>query len=208
MSGAGSIALIGGHLALDFANTAGWHASDERSEWLTDYGELIAWARHAGVLSAADAKTLERESREHRTRALRAWEATIELREAVYRTFAALAQHRRPAAEDLARLHEARVRALAAAEPDWRGERGLGLRWPAKPADLARPLHPIMLATGQLLESPSLERLRQCGRHPCGWLFIDRSRSGTRRWCSSAECGNISRVRRFRTRRRSSSTRD
>ncbi|MBX6363525.1 MAG: ABATE domain-containing protein, partial [Gemmatimonadetes bacterium] len=198
---AGSLPLIGGHLALDFANTAGMHASDERSERLTDYAELLAWAKHAGTISAEEAEVLERESLRHPGRARRALAAAIELREAVYRVFAAIARQRPPAAADLTLLHEARVRALAAAQPAWSDAQGLSLRWPTAPPDLARPLHPVMIAAPELLASPDLRRLRQCERDPCGWLFIDRSRSGTRRWCSSSDCGNISRVRRFRARR-------
>lgn len=201
MSQAEHIPLLGGHIALDFANTAGEHASDAPRERLIDYADVIAWARHAGVISAAEARVLERESRAHPVRASHALQATLELREAVYRVFAALAHHRRPEPADLARLHAARVHALDAAEPVWREGHGLVLRWLARTVDLDRPLYPIMLAANELLESSELARLRQCGNHPCGWLFIDTSRSGTRSWCSAAECGNESRVRRFRNRR-------
>ncbi|HEX7048797.1 MAG TPA: CGNR zinc finger domain-containing protein [Longimicrobiales bacterium] len=205
-SGTEGAAFIGGHIALDFANTVSDHASESPRERLTGYADLVAWARRTGSLSAADARALEREARRHPERAARALETTITLREAVYRVFSALAHHRTPDSDDLAMLHAARVRALEAAEPEWQQDRGLVLRWPNSPVDLARPLHPILLAACELLESPDLERLRQCGNPPCGWLFIDRSRNGSRRWCSSADCGNLSRVRRFRRRRASPST--
>ena len=193
--------LLGGHVALDFANTAGDHAGEAPREKLTDYGDVLAWARHVGVLSAEEARALERESRAHPVRAARAHQATVELREVVYRVFAALAHHRRPTSVDLGILHAARIQALEAAAPEWVEGQGLVMRWPMQTLDFARPLHPVMLAASELLESPELARLRQCGNSPCGWLFIDRSRSGTRRWCSSADCGNQTRVRRFRQRR-------
>ncbi|MGH7627153.1 MAG: CGNR zinc finger domain-containing protein, partial [Gemmatimonadaceae bacterium] len=53
-----------------------------------------------------------------------------------------------------------------------------------------------------LLRSDDVHRIRQCANDPCGWLFLDRSRNGSRRWCSSAECGNEMRVRHFRERQR------
>jgi predicted RNA-binding Zn ribbon-like protein len=201
MSDAGTIALIGGHLALDFANTAGWHASDERSEWLTDYGEVTAWARHAGAVTRAMAEALARAADANPRAAARALDETIALREAAYRVFAALAQSRTPAAEDITTLHAAHVRSLATATPVWRDDAGVTLRWRADAGDLSVPLYPVMLKVAELLASPDLVRLRQCGRHPCGWLFLDRSRNGTRRWCSSAECGNAMRVARFRERK-------
>jgi predicted RNA-binding Zn ribbon-like protein len=203
MGDAGQMALIGGHLTLDFANTAGWHASTERLEHLTAYGELVEWAEHAGAIAGPEATALLRLAKRHPEQAGRALEHAIEVREVFYRVFAAIAQHRVPAPEDLAELHEERIKALRAATPQWRTDAALELRWKAEPADLLRPLYPIAIAAGELVESEEdLTRLRQCGNHPCGWLFLDRSRNGSRRWCSSDECGNASRVRRFRERAR------
>jgi predicted RNA-binding Zn ribbon-like protein len=44
-------------------------------------------------------------------------------------------------------------------------------------------------------------RLRACGNRRCGWLFIDRSANGRRRWCDPKACGNRMKVRRYRARR-------
>lgn len=43
-------------------------------------------------------------------------------------------------------------------------------------------------------------RLRACGNRRCGWLFVDRSANGGRRWCDPKACGNRMKVRRFRAR--------
>jgi predicted RNA-binding Zn ribbon-like protein len=40
--------------------------------------------------------------------------------------------------------------------------------------------------------------VRECLGPNCGWLFIDTSRGGQRRWCSDRSCGTHARVRRFR----------
>jgi CGNR zinc finger protein len=44
-------------------------------------------------------------------------------------------------------------------------------------------------------------RLRACGNRRCGWLFVDRSPNGRRRWCDPKACGNRMKVRRYRARR-------
>jgi hypothetical protein len=44
-------------------------------------------------------------------------------------------------------------------------------------------------------------RVRACGNRRCGWLFVDRSANGRRRWCDPRACGNRMKVRRFRARR-------
>jgi len=35
-----------------------------------------------------------------------------------------------------------------------------------------------------------LDRLKICAAEECRWLFYDRSKPGTRRWCASTLCGN------------------
>jgi predicted RNA-binding Zn ribbon-like protein len=46
------------------------------------------------------------------------------------------------------------------------------------------------------LVSKQLERVRQCSNPQCGWLFLDNSKSGNRRWCSMSACGNRAKAHR------------
>jgi predicted RNA-binding Zn ribbon-like protein len=196
MKKAAELSLVGGDPALDFANTAGWHAGDQPTERLTEYGELLGWARHAELLSERERQALTALAEEHPRKAAQALKHAVEVRELVYRIFTALAQGGAPAADDLERVHRERVHALSAARAEWR-DSALRLRWDDA-GDLLRPVYPVIESAVRLLENLPPGRLRQCGNHPCGWLFVDRSRSGTRRWCSGGDCGNEVRVRRFR----------
>jgi predicted RNA-binding Zn ribbon-like protein len=45
-------------------------------------------------------------------------------------------------------------------------------------------------------------RLKACQRDVCHWLFYDRSRNRSARWCQMAVCGNRTKTRAYRTRRR------
>jgi predicted RNA-binding Zn ribbon-like protein len=40
----------------------------------------------------------------------------------------------------------------------------------------------------------------------CGWLFLDRSRNSSRRWCSMEDCGARAKARRLTARRRRART--
>jgi len=46
------------------------------------------------------------------------------------------------------------------------------------------------------------DRIRQCANETCQWLFYDESRTGRRRWCDMATCGNRAKARRHRERQR------
>jgi predicted RNA-binding Zn ribbon-like protein len=51
-----------------------------------------------------------------------------------------------------------------------------------------------------LLSRDSLRRLRICRN--CNWLFLDRSRNGSRLWCDMAVCGNRQKAKRHYRRRK------
>jgi predicted RNA-binding Zn ribbon-like protein len=59
----------------------------------------------------------------------------------------------------------------------------------------------IAASFAQFLVEGDPSRLRICDNPDCGWVFYDRTKSRTRRWCGDA-CGNLIKVREFRQRRR------
>jgi predicted RNA-binding Zn ribbon-like protein len=46
------------------------------------------------------------------------------------------------------------------------------------------------------------DRLRVCANEACRWVFYDTSRSGRRKWCDMASCGNRAKAARHRARQR------
>jgi predicted RNA-binding Zn ribbon-like protein len=62
----------------------------------------------------------------------------------------------------------------------------------------------IAEAALDVLRTADLTRLRRCpiSESGCGWLFLDQSRNGSRRWCRMADCGTAAKARRLTERRR------
>jgi len=58
------------------------------------------------------------------------------------------------------------------------------------------------LASAVLLSSarPTWSRLKACPGPDCAWVFYDRTRNGSRRWCQMSECGNRAKGAAFRAR--------
>ena len=116
-----------------------------------------------------------------------------ELRAAVYDVFAAVAAGHsppRPALRAILQVHADAVREGGLEHGEW--------VWSGRDPD--RPLWPVAVAAVDLLRSDRLARLKMCGN--CRWLFLDRSRNGSRRWCSMDECGVHTKMRRYRAARR------
>jgi len=53
-----------------------------------------------------------------------------------------------------------------------------------------------------LLSGPFADRIRECAAPDCALLFVDTSRPGRRRWCSTEGCGNRVRTKAYRQRRK------
>jgi predicted RNA-binding Zn ribbon-like protein len=68
--------------------------------------------------------------------------------------------------------------------------------------DLDRVLWPAVVSAAELLTSDDLGRVRECASERCAWLFLDRSKNQSRRWCDMTVCGNRSKARRHYSRLR------
>jgi predicted RNA-binding Zn ribbon-like protein len=197
-SRAATLALVGHALCLDFTNTSSGRGTPLRQEHLRQWENLLAWAAHAGVIEASQrqvfAPSPPSATQEALTRALA-------LREALHRIFRALIAGESPPAAAFTVLNRTLAEAMAAAEilPA-----GTGYRWAWRAED-GRPMRllwPVARSAAELLTGPLLARVKYCPGEGCGWLFLDRTRNGTRRWCEMEVCGSRAKMRRYHQRRR------
>ena len=172
-----------GRLCLAFCATVGerWRRSFER---LITPAHLTRWYAEAAVASDAvpvtpadleDSAGSARSDLPRRPGAHRRAAASCADEEIINRQ----RHHPRPATHAPAR------RALAASGPD-----------PASSALSAIARDAISLFT-----TADARRLRECASPECGLLFLDTSRPGRRRWCSSTACGGKARAAAYRQRR-------
>jgi|tagenome__1003787_1003787.scaffolds.fasta_scaffold20766935_1 predicted RNA-binding Zn ribbon-like protein len=68
------------------------------------------------------------------------------------------------------------------------------------PASGISGLAQVLAELFAVAEGGRLDRLKMCSSDKCHWVFIDRSKPGNRRWCSSLLCGNRQKTRDYRDR--------
>jgi predicted RNA-binding Zn ribbon-like protein len=189
---------VGGALVLDFVNTRdAWLNEARRHEFLRDYDALVAWALAAGALAAPPGGGDDARRRAVHRRALA-------LRDALFALLAPLAaggaagDHARPRAEAVAAVNAAwaELEARPVLDPAT-----LVHGWSDAPDAL---LGSVLVSARDLLRDGPLDRLKQCPGPDgwCGWLFLDGTKNGSRRWCSMAVCGNPAKMRARAARRR------
>jgi predicted RNA-binding Zn ribbon-like protein len=188
--------LVGGNLSLDFANSINSRIAPVH-DYLASDG-LLAWAEQAGM-SSEGAQPIEEGAARDRSGADRALSVAHGLREAIYATFSAIAAGAPPPVSAARRVLRAYGQAAAhGALAD--GPDGPRLNW-SLTSNPGAVLHPIAFAAGELLLARDRPPIKACPG--CGWLFLDRSRNGSRRWCDMQVCGSRDKMRRYHRSRRS-----
>jgi predicted RNA-binding Zn ribbon-like protein len=195
----GTYKLIGGALALEFSNTVSWRGTEREHDWLDRFSNYLLWGRYTGILNDVDFASLERRSEARPAEAESALQSAGELRESIYRLFSSSQAGHGLQPGDLRGLNVYLGEALHHLE--------LGVtvssvhwRWNDMHSNLRSVLWPVAWSAAELLQSSDLSLVRAC--ESCGWLFLDRTRNHSRRWCTMEDCGNREKVRRYRTRRR------
>jgi predicted RNA-binding Zn ribbon-like protein len=171
----------GGLLVLDVANTVVLRDDAEKTfDRFVDPGELPRFAEAASRFRADElgGARLSCEAPE------RVREPMIALREAADALFRRGASGGGMPAPLLARLATACAGLLA--------DDAVMFGLPDAPFGVRGSQVPLGAAVAwsalSLLAGTETRRLRICGN--CGWLFVDRSRNGSRIWCDMAVCGN------------------
>lgn len=195
--------LVGGVPCLDFANTAHWHGGRIIDDHLVDRVALLSWARASQSLVPLEVgsfphldlgRGLDRDADPLINKAK-------ELRAGIHALFSANVQGRAPKADDLIEINAALTRGpehrrlvVSGGSVTW--ETGL-----AGPSD-HRLLWRIARSAATLLTGAQLARVKLCAMPDCGWLYLDESRAGNRRWCSMEICGNRHKARQHYRRHR------
>ena len=189
---------IGNHPALDLVNTVAWRLDPDRTVDRLPHGiAVVRWAAFVGLLDDGQAAGFTTEL-ENDPRADRRVGAQVRLaRERLHRVLQPMAVGEEPDGPDVAALHRGLLSALGRAE----ATTVMPLEWSTGLHSVSDLTDELALATWRLLQGEDRRRLRQCHDSDCGWLFLDRTKNGSRVWCSSSDCGNRSRARRHYERR-------
>lgn len=173
--------IVAGHLALDFANTVDDPLGPARHDHLATYADLVRWSVRAGAITAGTGLTPSRAT-------LRRAHA---LRDTLNDVFTAVTTGGEVHWADLRPYVVDAVAHASLSESH-------ALTWP----DALEPhamLWPVAHAAAELLTSQDIHRVKQCAG--CPWLFLDRSRNNSRRWCAMNDCGTHEKIRKYVARR-------
>lgn len=189
---------VGGDPALDLVNTVDWTDTGTRRDRLTTYDRLADWAEGAGIVRPEVARHLRQAVEADPDRGREAVEEARGVRAVLRDAFReiALREESKSGLEALSQLLSTtlpRLRLEASGSEvvySWH-------EWGENPSCL---LWPVIFSGADLLTSAEAGRVGMCPADGCGWMFVDRSRNGMRKWCEMATCGTAAKNRRRRRR--------
>jgi predicted RNA-binding Zn ribbon-like protein len=193
------VVLVGGRLAIDFANAPSYPSSPSHD---------FSWEEFVGFLEAARIVSAERSDQlltlpETDPRAAHALlTRAVRLRDALREIFTSLVRNEPVAPEwakpinDVLRITEGHDELLQT-EGRWR------LQFIAREQGLDWLLAAVARSAAEIVLEGNCANVRVCANPACGLFFCDKSRTHKRRWCSMAICGNRNKVASFARRRAS-----
>jgi predicted RNA-binding Zn ribbon-like protein len=177
-------------------NTVSWRGKEEPEDHLSSFHDLIHWGQKTGILLEQDADTLLRNAADHPAEAENVLKQAIELREALYRIVSSVVQGVTPFKKDLSMMNKRLSRAMSHANIV-KTETGFSWNFDDHTTAFDWILNPIIRSAAELLVSEELKKLKTCADPTCGWVFLDKSRNNSRRWCDMKDCGNRAKANRF-----------
>jgi predicted RNA-binding Zn ribbon-like protein len=178
---------VGGDVALDFANTDIVSDGDRSTDVLRSVEEFLAWCRYAGVAAASSVHAGT--SADEEQSLLR---TATHVRAAIRIAMVTVARHLDIDPSVLHTLRSAYADAIGQATPGLDGDH---LSWAWEPGSPRAALSELVASAVDLLRDHPAGRLKECPS--CGFVFLDATRNGSRRWCSMEDCGTEEKMRRY-----------
>jgi predicted RNA-binding Zn ribbon-like protein len=185
--------LVGGRLAIDFANIPSYPGSPaEHLSW----EELIVFLQASQIVSPERGSSLLALSGSDPDAAQSLLSRSIRLRDALRKTFGAIVR-REPIARECAEPINQILRITEGHDEIVLEENAWKMEFKAREGGLDWLLAAIARSAAEIIVEGAQARLRICANPACGLFFSDKSRTHRRRWCSMAICGNRHKVSSF-----------
>jgi predicted RNA-binding Zn ribbon-like protein len=193
------VTLLGGRLAVDFANAPAYPGAPFRE---LSWEELVSFLESSHIVSRERGLALLALPQADPRTAHALLSRATRLRDALREAFGATVRKERIASNWVEPINE--VLRITEGHDELVSEAGAWkLEFIAREGGLDWLLAAVARSAAEILTEGAEARIRVCANPGCGLFFCDTSRTHRRRWCSMAVCGNRNKVASFARRRAS-----
>ncbi len=189
----GTYKLIGEEISFDFVNTVSWRGTDKEHDWLDQPANFIAWAKAAGIIDTRQAKDLKAQPGDY---AMKELQQIYTARADLYNVLTPLAFNKKPGEDSIKKLdawiHKIiRYRHIDTKNYEWNWD---------EPGSFSEILAPVIWNAAHVLTDLDHSRISHCPT--CNWIFYDKTRNRSRKWCDMDDCGSRNKSLRYYHRKR------
>lgn len=189
-----TLKLDGGALPFHLINTVYAWRGENLHDYLASYADVLEWCAKVGMLKKEALRQLKIAAEAQPAAASKAFQKIIQTRALLYGLFSAVADGDGQALAQVLppfnkALHEALLHFA------WAPSKGSFQFVPQKELSLLLPLWIVLKGAHDILAIEDQTRIKECPR--CGWIFLDTTKNGKRRWCNAQDCGSVEKSRRY-----------
>ncbi len=183
---------IGEHRCLDFVNTQ-MMIEGELTDLLGDFADVVRWLQEAELASEAEASLLSGDGEDAALARDAALAQVRELRAVLRSMIEGVADGQGVSPEVVAHINRFLARRVGHFQLEARGDafQSVFQSVMREPVDVVARLAGV---AADFLTEADWSRVKKCGNPACVLLFLDTTKSRTRRWCSMGLCGNRHKV--------------
>ncbi|UCH15059.1 MAG: CGNR zinc finger domain-containing protein [Bacteroidales bacterium] len=190
-----TIPLDGGWLCLDFINTTGDRFKEPLKCYLPTNDDVLKWAKRLKLLSGKELSDIKVFNSEYPEAAEKAHKKVINIRETLYQLFSAIANDLPPSVSVLKKFNKYLSETFDNLKLVVDKNRVVKEDWQRDNNGMHQFQLHIIRSAYELLKSDLLLTLKECEK--CGWLFLDRSKNKSRKWCSMEACGSSEKSKKY-----------
>lgn len=190
---------VGGMLCVDFGNTV--LSYDNKEDAIKSWPELVDFLGALGIVRANQIDSLKRLEQSAPEDAARTLQGALELRQGIREAVEALA-NRKNVSERSVQAVNRMLRLTEGYDQLAPSSGGWAMQFVQREKRLEWLLAAIARSAADLIIEGRKAPVRKCANPDCILYFYDASRTGKRRWCSMAACGNRNKVAAFARRQR------
>ncbi len=201
-----TLTIDGGWLSLDFINTVSDRNETPMFNYLSSYLHVLEWSVKVKILNSDEALQLKELAAREPINSAKSWIRVLEIREMLFRLFQKIITGDKPDDKDQDLFNKWLSKSRSKNKIDFGNPSHLLCSWDIRPGDFDLPLYPIIKSTYDLLLSEKLDRVKECSA--CGWLFLDKSKNKSRKWCKMDTCGSQEKSKNYYHRKKEQETKN
>jgi len=190
-----TLELDGGWLCLDFINTVGNRVEVPSICYLPTNNEVLKWAKRVKLFSSKEIREITEYNSKYPDIAEKDHKKIINIRETLYQMFSAIANDFPPTRPVLKKFNKYLSETFNNLKLAVDKNRVVTEDWQKENTGMHQFQFQIIRSAYELLKSDLLITLKQCDK--CGWLFLDRSKNRSRKWCNMDTCGSSEKSKRY-----------